>query len=276
MNRNIYVLGSRGMAGSMIQAYLKQQGHQVIGLTREDFDALSDEWPMKFLAFESGSILINCIGIIPQKVGNNTENLLVYEQINSKFPHKLAEYCSAGNIQLIHLSTNCVFEEGPSVETKVPDALDIYGQTKGAGEPKGCHVIRTSIIGPESFGPKVSLLEWFLKQTTDVRGYSNHIWNGITTLELAKYIEDLLKHPQIPKKTVHLFSTNSISKYDLLLLIAQVYRKTISIVDYKTPVSANTTLQSILEPLIQKTIEQQINELWAFTLLQDYAHLEGM
>lgn len=271
MKQTIYILGCRGMAGSMIQTYLTGRGFHVVSFTREEFDA-SSSWPMRFLGLESGSILINCIGIIPQKVGNTQENLAVYEQVNSKFPHQLAEHCHAASIQLIHLSTNCVFEEGPSIETKIPNALDIYGRSKAAGEPSGCHVIRTSIIGPEPFGPKVSLLEWFLKQPGEIRGYSNHIWNGITTLELAKYIEGLLLRPQIPKETVHLFSTNSISKYDLLVYIAKVYEKSCVINAYETPTAANTTLQSISEPLIQKTIEQQITELREFNGLQDYAH----
>lgn len=265
MNQTVYILGCRGMAGSMIQAYLIKKGFHVVGFTREEFDASSADWHMKFLSFESGSILINCIGIIPQKVGNIDKNLDIYTEINSKFPHKLAEYCNAANIQLIHLSTNCVFEEGPSVETKKPNALDIYGQTKGVGEPSSCHVIRTSIIGPEPFGQKVSLLEWFLKQTGDCRGYTNHIWNGITTLELAKYIESLLLVPIIPSKIVHLFSTNSLSKYQLLEYISIVYKKTCVLIPYETPTQVNTTLQSVSESLIQKTIEQQIDELVKFT-----------
>jgi len=271
MTQIIYILGCRGMAGSMIQKYLIIKGHRVIGLSREEFDATSADWHMKFLSFESDSILINCIGIIPQKVGNIEENLELYREINSKFPHKLAEYCNAAKIQLIHLSTNCVFEEGPSDENKKPNALDIYGQTKGAGEPSGCHVIRTSIIGPEPFGPKVSLLEWFLKQT-DCRGYTNHIWNGITTLELAKYIETLLLIPAIPPRIIHLFSTNSISKYNLLEYISVVYKKQCTLIPFETSENVNTTLQSISEPLIQKTIEQQIDELWKFNDHQDYAH----
>ena len=263
MTQIIYILGCRGMAGSMIQKYLIKMGHHVIGLSREEFDATSADWHMKFLSFESDSILINCIGIIPQKVGNIEENLDLYTEINSKFPHKLAEYCNAANIQLIHLSTNCIFEEGPSDENKKPNALDLYGRTKAAGEPIGCHVIRTSIIGPEPFGPKVSLLEWFLKQM-DCRGYTNHIWNGITTLELAKYIETLLLIPAIPPKIVHLFSTNSISKYNLLEYIAKKYKKQCTIIPFETSKNVNTTLQSVSKSLIQKTIEQQIDELYEF------------
>ena len=103
----------------------------------------------------------------------------------------------------------------------------------------------------------------------------NHIWNGITTLELAKYIESLLELPTIPHKIVHLFSTNSISKYKLLEYISVVYKKTCELKPYETPSQVNTTLQSVSESLIQKTIEQQIIELWEFNDHQDYAHSTG-
>jgi len=55
--------------------------------------------------------------------------------------------------------------------------------------------LRASIIGPE---PKahVSLLDWFLGQKKDaaVNGFTNHQWNGVTTLHFARLCHGIITH----------------------------------------------------------------------------------
>ena len=121
-----------------------------------------------------------------------------------------------------------------------------------------------SIIGPEPYGPKCSLLEWFLKQNAPVNGYKNHIWNGITTLELAKYIVHIIETNQLEYNIRHLYSSDNITKYDLLLLISKIFNKTLEINMFHTDENVNTTLSSINNPIITKTIEQQLIELKLF------------
>ena len=47
-------------------------------------------------------------------------------------------------------------------------------------------MIKTSIIGPE-LNSKASMLCWFLSNEdgSQINGYSNHMWNGITTFSFA-------------------------------------------------------------------------------------------
>ncbi len=131
--------------------------------------------------------------------------------------------------QLVHISTNGVFsgKQGNYVESDQPDANDIYGKTKLKGEVVHFpHLtIRTSIIGPELMSNS-GLLEWFLKQENDVEGYAEVKWNGVTTLECAKFIDWAIN--QKMTGLVHLFS-KKISKYDLLNIIKKAYGKNIEI-----------------------------------------------
>jgi len=262
--KTVVVLGSKGMAGSMIFSYCTSIHIPCMGFSRPEFDVNTD-WKSQLAFLNDTYIVINCIGLIPQKIKNTVENLQTYEAINTQFPHDLAHYCKEKGACLIHLSTNCVFEHGPSSENTLPDATDTYGLTKARGEPTSALVIRTSIIGPEPYGPFVSLLEWFLHSTSPVRGFTNHIWNGITTLELAKVIAHLVKEP-IEPKVLHLFSPACVSKHELLCIIQKVYKTPVEIIPFVTNDDMNTTLHSVYPPIVKKTIEEQILELYDVSL----------
>jgi dTDP-4-dehydrorhamnose reductase len=163
--------------------------------------------------------VVNGIGCIPQRKYTDRE----YTETNHIFPISLSHHCKERNIPLIHISTNCVFSGDRTMQDEecVPDAKDMYGLSKARGEPKYGLVIRTSIIGPErnsSFG----LWSWFINSNENIKGYTNHYWNGITTLELAKYIVEVISKKEVNSGLRHLYS-DQVSKYDLLSHINNIF-----------------------------------------------------
>ena len=115
-------------------------------------------------------------------------------------------------------------------EDDLPNASDVYGQSKALGEVlDATHTItlRTSIIGYE-LGTQYGLLEWFLAQTGTIKGYQRAIFTGFTTVELANIIQQYV----LPNDKLHgLYhvAANPISKYDLLQLAKQIYKRDITI-----------------------------------------------
>ncbi len=169
-------------------------------------------------------LVLNCIGIIKQLKESHNELLSI--EINSLFPHKLANHIEGSKTRLIHISTDCVFsgDKGNYLETDHSDAKDLYGKTKYLGELvnyTNCITIRTSIIGPE-LQSKVSLLEWFLSQKGAVNGYVNAIYSGLTTIELIKIIVNHII-PNQNKHGLYNISSEPISKHDLLVKIAREF-----------------------------------------------------
>ncbi|GFR36994.1 NAD(P)-dependent oxidoreductase [Insulibacter thermoxylanivorax] len=110
-------------------------------------------------------------------------------------------------------------------ETDMPDGTSVYARTKAAGEVKDSRhlTIRTSIIGPEIRSQGIGLFGWFMKQHGIVHGYTRVLWNGVTTLQLAKSIDDML-HRGV-SGLYHLTAPSCISKHDLLGLIAEQFDK---------------------------------------------------
>jgi len=177
-------------------------------------------------------IVINCIGIIKQLLEANNQILSI--NTNSLFPHKLALFCKDHGARLIHFSTDCVFsgDKGNYSEENFPDAKDLYGRTKYLGEINYSHCItlRTSIIGHELLR-KVGLVEWFLSREGKIDGFTNAIYSGFPTVEMARIIHDfVIPNPEL--NGLYHVSSDPISKYDLLRLISGIYGKKIEIEPY--------------------------------------------
>ena len=177
-------------------------------------------------------IVVNCIGIIKQLKESRNPRIAI--KINSLFPHELYEICLSNKSRLIHVSTDCVFsgKKGNYTEDDFADADDLYGRSKYLGEVKGENAVtlRTSIIGHELQG-KLSLVEWFLSQNERVNGYVNAIYSGFPTIELARIIDEYVI-PDTGLCGLYHVSSEPVSKYELLRMIAEIYNKKIDILPY--------------------------------------------
>ena len=174
-------------------------------------------------------VVINCIGIIKQTAA--AKDPLTSIAINSLFPHRLAHVCKAAGTRMIHISTDCVFDgaKGNYSENDQSNATDLYGRTKFLGEVyyPHCVTLRTSIIGHELKG-KHGLIEWFLAQKGKVRGFPNAIYSGFPTAEIARIISEyVITNPDL--KGLYQVSSDPISKYELLRLVTDKYKKQIEI-----------------------------------------------
>lgn len=114
---------------------------------------------------------------------------------------------------------------GRYTEKSIPDGTSVYARTKAAGEVISEHhlTIRTSIIGPEIRQGGIGLFDWFMRQRGTISGYTRVLWNGVTTVQLAKAIEGMIEHNV--NGLYHLTAPDIISKHDLLHLIAEIFEK---------------------------------------------------
>ena len=275
----IFIFGSNGMLGSYITSVLSKK-FNVKKFTRNDYDIsnLSID-KLKLLLLDSGresglkknDIVINCAGVIPQaskQIGLNTR---LYFTINSLFPVVLGEICNKYRAKMIHITTDCVFSgiDGNYDETAIHDEKNEYGVSKSLGEICNATIIRTSIIG-EELRNKRSLLEWVkLNKNKEINGYKNHLWNGVTCLQLAKIIDSMLTKMLFWKGVRHIFSPSPVSKFELVSIINNTYNLNIKINEYETDKHVNKTLTTIFDTnsIFQlPDIKEQIIEMKKYTL----------
>lgn len=186
-------------------------------------------------------VIINCVGVLV-KASEQRKDLAVY--LNSYLPHMLEHRYADTGTKLIHLSTDCVFsgEDAPYTETAWPDGTLFYDRSKALGEINNQKdlTFRMSIIGPDSQEAGIGLFNWFFAQTGRINGYTAAIWNGITTITLAKAIEAAIE--QNLTGLYHLVPKGNISKFNLLQLFTEVFRRDDITVAPTDGVSVNKTL----------------------------------
>jgi dTDP-4-dehydrorhamnose reductase len=230
----ILILGSSGMLGKYVSTYFKSKYDNVLSASRLDFEvnvSTNNQSIEKFLKDKNiteNDVVINCIGLIKPQVDKYGSTLSIV--VNSLFPNLLADECAKIKAKMIHITTDCVFsgKKGNYLETDTHDVSDTYGRTKSLGEPNSCTVIRTSIIG-EEVGQKRSLVEWIKSNSNkEINGFDDHFWNGLTCLQVAKVIDQIIKEDNFWIGVRHVFS-NKVDKYELLNIVNEIYNLNIKI-----------------------------------------------
>lgn len=254
--KTVAILAPTGMLGSMVYNVFKDRYHLVLVLRDEkklaaldaayggvsrhrsvpfDFTEVFEQHRAGFptettapalerLEASIGPVdaLINCAGLTkPHSLEDPAKTFF----INGALPHILAERFGS---RLIHITTDCAFDGiagSPYTEVSPKRPNDLYGLSKSLGEPSDTAlVLRTSIIGPEISGFTL-FISWVRSQEgKTVSGFTNHLWNGITTRAYAnccgRIIEERDAFPQ--HGLFHVFSS-TVNKEEMVVEIAKKY-----------------------------------------------------
>lgn len=218
----IIILGN-GNLGTYMKRYFDFKKINNIQFTRKDIDASKLNLSFLLKNINRNDVVINCIGILkPKIIDTGIENTF---KINSIFPNKVKQICDIKKAKFIHICSDCVFngDKGNYSENDIPDANDIYGLSKSL--VTNGTIIRTSFIGKYN-----GLLKWIIdNKDSSIDGYNNCIWNGVTALELAKCIEEIIINNLFWNGVRHLHSPAKITKYKLCKLISKIYNLNIKV-----------------------------------------------
>ena len=226
----VLVIGSNGMAGHVITKYLRQQGHTVSKVSKTDASYSVDiennlEVQSLTRILYNFDYVINCIGLLVKDSIARPDRAAY---INGWFPHYLEYLLKNTRTKLIHLSTDCVFDgsKGNYKEDAIHTEMNVYGKSKSMGEVNNDKDVtfRMSIIGPEIKSNGTGLFNWILKNPNkEIDGWNNALWNGITTLELAKCIDKHMSNPIITGVYHLVNNDNKINKFKLLTKINKIF-----------------------------------------------------
>lgn len=257
----IVLLGGNGMAGHLLAAYLKRStdfdiivtvrphslsnrtSEALRGLQVRELDVRSLEEVRRFIERSAPDLIINAVGILNHQAEDFPQDAY---KVNGLLPHWLRYWGEQVGARLVHISSDCVFSgsRGQYRESDAPDGTTVYARSKALGEFRDSkHVtIRTSIIGPDHKPEGIGLMKWFLAQQGEVSGYRKVLWNGVTTLELAKATQWLIEHPETGG-LVHLTAAETVSKHELLLLMQETFdKRNVSIVPTDEPIIDRTLI----------------------------------
>jgi dTDP-4-dehydrorhamnose reductase len=247
ITQKVLIIGAGGMLGSILLHTLTKEAHLIVrGTIRTEkvpaelqhiesqiisnMDICGQDTPSRLLNQERPDIVINAAVVRPNS--GNADRVAQMIEVNSVWPHKLANATLERRIRLVHISTDGVFSgrTGCYRESDQPDPNSPYTISKLLGEPssKNCLVLRTSLIGQAPCA-KDGLVDWFVRHKGDVSGHRRSIFSGFPTTEMSTIIRDhILPNPALVG-IFHLAS-DPISKFELLKKISKQYALNIEVI----------------------------------------------
>jgi dTDP-4-dehydrorhamnose reductase len=240
---SILVIGSTGMLGSAVTKFLASSHHQVIESNTSGTSLITSNLCIKFDILKNSAkellnlvsvpidYIINCSGVIKHKIDENElGSVNNSKRINSDFPTELAMAGATKSIRIIQIATDCVYSgrSGLYNEDSAHDATDIYGVTKSKGEVlfENVMILRCSVIGRES-NSHIEFMDWILCQpkNTKLNGFSNHLWNGITTLHFAKIVLGVITANTFKPGSLHILPGDSVSKFEMIEMVCKSFAR---------------------------------------------------
>lgn len=261
----VLILGLSGMLGHKLFSFMqKKSNYDLYATTTTNFDVEHPSFKInnkKNIFFSKNQdikyfekiflkikpdLVINCIAILKESFFDLDP--LKFIEINTIFPLKISELSKRFDFRFIHFSTDILYSDNNklSCENDEMALVGPYAASKFLGEVKNNNslTIRTSIIGHQ-LKNNTSLVEWFLsKECKSVNGYSNVIYSGLPTTEIAKIIHENII-PNADLNGIMNLSSNPISKLELLKKIKKYYGKKI-IINSDDSVISNRSLDSNL------------------------------
>ena len=129
------VAGAGGQLGKELAEVLPARGHEVVVLSRAELDVADPEAVEEAVGDHAPGLVINAAAYTNVD-GCETEGDLAYA-VNALGPRNLAVSCEKHGVELLHVSTNYVFDgtEGRPYEPfDPPHPISAYGRGKLAGE----------------------------------------------------------------------------------------------------------------------------------------------
>jgi dTDP-4-dehydrorhamnose reductase len=278
--KKVLILGSSGQLGSMIYKYFSTLNkYEMYDVCRTPVNP-NTKWInietyrpelRKYIAEIEPDIIINAVGVLVKESEIDPERALWLNTCLPNWLEYLTKYTTAlHRTKVVQLSTNCIFHgaKGPYKDTDEPDGI---GKALGELVNDKDLTIRTSTIGPAIKKDSTGLFEWFMAQgakgcSTEVPGYSEVYWNGISSLCLAQNLDKMLDADI--SGLYQLAPNYSISKYRLLKLLAVLWNRTeITVVPYHTEKEEKTLINSYRDnftPVFPKSYSEMFTEMKSF------------
>ena len=135
MKGPILITGATGQLGHALADLARQRGLEHVAVSRPEFDFESGETIDVCLAISKPWLVVNAAAYTAVDAAET--DAAAADRANHGGPARIAEYCAAAGIPLIHISTDYVFDGAkgsPYVETDPTHPAGIYGASKRAGE----------------------------------------------------------------------------------------------------------------------------------------------
>ncbi|MFY9555678.1 MAG: dTDP-4-dehydrorhamnose reductase [Blastocatellia bacterium] len=199
--RTAMITGADGLLGRSMATRLAATGWQVVALPRTQLDITNQDDVRRAVEAVLPDVLINCAATADVDRCEREPDWAY--AINEKGPRYLARACREFGADIIHVSTDYVFDgskEGFYTQQDEPRPLSVYGNAKLAGElavreeAARFYVVRTSWLfghGGKNFGSRV--IE-YARKGAHLKGVVDQTSIPTFAPDLAARLEEIVSH----------------------------------------------------------------------------------
>ncbi|OHB44426.1 MAG: dTDP-4-dehydrorhamnose reductase [Planctomycetes bacterium GWC2_45_44] len=216
MDNKIVLLGGRGMLGTEVAELFSDADIKVFDLP--DFDITNENHLSSVLT--DCDIVINCSAFTDVEKAESQQDMAF--KVNAKAVGSLAKIAHQKNIYVIHISTDFVFDgnkAGTYAETDLPKPINVYGQSKLAGEKLLAQyhnfysIIRLQWTYGKNGNNFISKLISLSKQKSILKVVNDQFGSPTSTKETAKVIKEFVAKK--PSGLFHYAAAGRASRYDI-------------------------------------------------------------
>lgn len=228
--KKILITGGNGQLGSELRLLSKVYTQfEWIFTDYQELDLCNLEKLETELTKINPQIIINCAA--HTAVDKAESEFELSDVLNHKSVVVLAKWSNVNDCQLIHVSTDYVFDGTASIaltETAQPNPINVYGLTKLAGE-KACLelnpnaiIIRTSWVY-SSFGNNfVKIMSRLMQERDSLNVVNDQIGSPTYAADLALAIMTILTHADWQAGIYHFSNEGEISWYEFAMAIKAI------------------------------------------------------
>tara|TARA_Y100001954_G_C15808897_1_gene604109 strand:+ start:1044 stop:1913 length:870 start_codon:yes stop_codon:yes gene_type:complete len=210
--RNILVTGGNGQLGMELKSLLNYDtDFNFIFTSSKELDITDHKRVKEYVMKEEIDMIINCAAYT--SVDKAEKEQILADAINHLAVANLAQVAKDNNVNLIHISTDYVFDglkNSPYVESDDTNPQTVYGKTKLKGElaiknisPNDSMIIRTSWLFSRFGNNFVNRIIELSKTNKKINVISDQIGSPTNAKDLARAILKIL--PKIKNSNVELF-----------------------------------------------------------------------
>lgn len=229
----IVIIGANGQLGSDLVKIFKDTEHEIFPLSHTDIDITDFKLSKNILDNIKPDIVIDCAAYI--RVDDAEDFPEKAFLINAIGTRNVANLCKELESALIYISTDYIFDgtkKEPYTEEDIPNPLNVYGNSKLAGEYfvrnilEKYYIIRSSslfgIAG--SSGKGGNFVETMIKKAKnneEIRVVDDMIMSPTYTKDLANAIKIILKK-KLPFDTYNMTNRGECSWYEFTKTIFEI------------------------------------------------------
>ena len=236
--KNILVTGSNGQLGSTLMKISYRYSYNFYFTDSNELDITNYRNVETYLINNNINVIINCAAYTD--VNNAEKNKELANNVNHWAVNNLAKLCKRDKIQLIHISTDYVFDGNKStayLEEDNTNPINYYGTSKLLGEKKilkydleDSIIIRTSWLYSHNKNNFVNKIIKKIKNVSEINVVDNEIGSPTNAIDLANTILEIIPKINNRKTEIYHYSNSGFcSRYVLAVKINDLLGENLTI-----------------------------------------------